>query len=68
MNSEAILLLEFPAEGVALLRINRPAVRNALNLALRREIAENSVSSARVKTCAASSSPATKRRFARAPT
>jgi enoyl-CoA hydratase len=40
MNSEAILLLEFPAEGVALLRINRPAVRNALNLALRREIAE----------------------------
>lgn len=39
MNSEAILLLEYPAEGVALLRINRPAVRNALNLALRREIA-----------------------------
>lgn len=39
MTGDAILLQEYPAEGVALLRINRPAVRNALNLALRREIA-----------------------------
>lgn len=38
--TDSILLLEFPAEGVALLRINRPSVRNALNLALRREIAQ----------------------------
>lgn len=34
-----ILLLEYPVPGVALLRINRPTVRNALNLALRRELA-----------------------------
>lgn len=39
IDSESILLLEFPVDGVALLRINRPEVRNALNLALRREIA-----------------------------
>lgn len=39
MADESILLLEYPVEGVALLRIHRPAVRNALNLALRREIA-----------------------------
>ncbi len=34
-----LLLQEWPADGVVLLRINRPAVRNALNLALRQEIA-----------------------------
>ena len=35
-----ILLEERPAEGVALLRLNRPKVFNALNLALRRALAE----------------------------
>ena len=35
-----ILLEERPAEGVALLRLNRPEVLNALNLALRRALAE----------------------------
>jgi enoyl-CoA hydratase/carnithine racemase len=35
-----ILLEERPAAGVVLLRINRPEVKNALNLALRRELAE----------------------------
>lgn len=37
---DEILLEERPAEGVALLRLNRPAVLNALNLALRRALAE----------------------------
>ena len=32
---DTILLEEHPAEGVVLLRLNRPAVLNALNLALR---------------------------------
>ena len=36
----AILLEERPAEGVALLRLNRPEVFNALNLALRCALAE----------------------------
>lgn len=35
-----ILLEEHPAEGVALLRLHRPGVLNALNLALRRALAE----------------------------
>lgn len=35
-----ILLEERPLDGVALLRLNRPEVFNALNLALRRELAE----------------------------
>jgi enoyl-CoA hydratase len=34
-----ILLLERPAPGVALVRLNRPSVLNALNLALRRALA-----------------------------
>jgi enoyl-CoA hydratase/carnithine racemase len=34
------LLVERPADHVALVRLNRPAVRNALNLALRRLLAE----------------------------
>lgn len=34
-----LVLQEQPADGVILLRLNRPAVRNALNLALRRELA-----------------------------
>lgn len=37
--SSGLLLQERPADGVVLLRINRPQVRNAMNLALRREIA-----------------------------
>ena len=37
--SESLLLEQRPADGVALLRLNRPAVLNALNLALRRELA-----------------------------
>lgn len=39
MENNDILLLEHPAPGVALLRLNRPAVLNALNLALRRALA-----------------------------
>ena len=35
-----ILLEERPCEGVALLRLNRPEVFNALNLALRHALAE----------------------------
>jgi enoyl-CoA hydratase/carnithine racemase len=34
------LLIETPAPHIVLLRINRPQVRNALNLAVRRGIAE----------------------------
>ena len=37
--SAPVVLLERPAEGVALLRINRPESRNALNLEVRRELA-----------------------------
>lgn len=36
----AVLLQEHPREGVALLRLNRPDVLNALNLELRRALAE----------------------------
>jgi enoyl-CoA hydratase len=36
-----IVLLERPAEGVALLRINRPEARNALNLEVRRQLARH---------------------------
>jgi enoyl-CoA hydratase/carnithine racemase len=39
MDDGDLLLLERPAPGVALLRLNRPAVLNALNLALRRALA-----------------------------
>jgi enoyl-CoA hydratase len=35
------VLLEHPAEDIALLRINRPEVRNALNLAVREQLAEH---------------------------
>jgi len=34
-----VLIVERPADGVALVRLNRPAQRNALNLALRRDLA-----------------------------
>jgi len=37
--SPALVLQERPADGVVLLRLNRPQVLNALNLALRRELA-----------------------------
>src|SRR3546814_509618 len=36
----SVVLLERPAEGVALVRINRPEARNALNMDVRRGIAE----------------------------
>lgn len=38
--SDGVLLEERPSEGVALLRLNRPAVLNALNLELRHALAE----------------------------
>jgi enoyl-CoA hydratase len=37
--SEAVVLIERPAEGVAIMRINRPQARNALNLEVRQLIA-----------------------------
>lgn len=40
MNTESILLEEHPAEGVVLVRLNRPSVLNALNLALRQALAD----------------------------
>jgi enoyl-CoA hydratase/carnithine racemase len=36
-----VVLLERPADGVALLRINRPDARNALNLEVRREMVKH---------------------------
>jgi len=36
-----VVLLERPAEGVALLRINRPEARNALNLEVRKHLARH---------------------------
>jgi len=39
MHTEDVLIEERPATGVAVLRLNRPAVLNALNLALRRALA-----------------------------
>ena len=38
-EATTLVLQERPAEGVVLLRLNRPEVRNALNLALRHELA-----------------------------
>ncbi len=37
----AVVLLEHPAEHVALLRLNRPEVRNALNMEMRRALARH---------------------------
>lgn len=39
--AEPLVLLERPSSGVALLRLNRPAARNALNMALREQLAEH---------------------------
>ena len=41
MSNDPLVLLEQPAPGVALLRLNRPAARNALNMALREALAEH---------------------------
>lgn len=38
-DDNPLVRVEYPADGVALLRLNRPEVRNALNLALRRALA-----------------------------
>jgi len=35
------VILEYPAEGVALVRLNRPEAKNALNLAVRTQLAEH---------------------------
>lgn len=40
VTSESCLIVEHPSEGVALVRINRPEVRNALNLELRHALAD----------------------------
>jgi enoyl-CoA hydratase/carnithine racemase len=39
--ADPVVLLERPAEGVALIRINRPDARNALNMEVRRLIAQH---------------------------
>ena len=36
-----VVLVERPADGVALIRINRPEARNALNLEVRKLIARH---------------------------
>ncbi|MFP3517125.1 enoyl-CoA hydratase [Pseudomonas sp. SIMBA_077] len=41
MNNDPLVLFEQPAPGVALLRLNRPAARNALNMALREALAKH---------------------------
>lgn len=40
MSTAAELLIEQPADGVRLLRLNRPQVRNALNMRLRRQLVQ----------------------------
>ncbi|MBI3453454.1 MAG: enoyl-CoA hydratase/isomerase family protein [Rhodospirillales bacterium] len=40
-NALPEVLLDRPADGIALLRINRPEARNALNLAVRQQLSEN---------------------------
>jgi len=47
------VLLEWPAPGVALLRLNRPEVRNALSPALRRELRDLFLSLSANETCRA---------------
>ena len=36
-----VVLLEHPADGVALIRLNRPEARNALNMEVRRQLAQH---------------------------
>ena len=36
---DPVVLLEYPADGVALVRINRPDAKNALNAAVRHQLA-----------------------------
>ena len=38
---DPVVLLEYPADGVALVRINRPDAKNALNAAVRHQLAEH---------------------------
>lgn len=39
--NEPVVLLDFPADGVAVVRINRPEAKNALNSAVRHQLAEH---------------------------
>jgi enoyl-CoA hydratase/carnithine racemase len=39
--TDSVVLLEHPADGVALVRINRPDARNALNMEVRKQIARH---------------------------
>ena len=43
MSQAPVLLETRPADGVAWLRLNRPEVLNALNLALRQALAESGI-------------------------
>ena len=45
----SVVLLELPAEHVALLRINRPEARNALNLEVRKLLARHLAELARTR-------------------
>lgn len=38
------VILEFPAEAIALIRLNRPQVKNALNASVRQQLAEHFIS------------------------
>lgn len=39
--NDPVVLLDFPADGVAVVRINRPEAKNALNSAVRHQLAEH---------------------------
>ena len=49
------VLVEMPRDNVALVRINRPEVRNALNIQIREQLTEHFTNSAATMTSAASS-------------
>lgn len=40
-SPDPVILLEFPADGVAVVRVNRPEAKNALNTAVRQQLAEH---------------------------